>query len=93
MEVPETTVDSQRSRRDTDDIKLKEKLRLAMEKGDKKAQASACDGLAWSYYHKRDYEESKKYGQNLLNISKEVEDETLEASAHSVLAWSYNEDQ
>ena len=93
MEVPETTVDSQRSKWDTDDIKLKEKLRLAREKGDKKAQASACDGLAWSYYYERDYEESKKYGQNLLKISKDVEDETLEASAHSVLAWSYNEDQ
>ena len=93
MEVPETTVDSQRSKRDTDDITLKEKLRLAREKGDKKAQASACDDLAWSYYHERDYEESKKYGQNLLKISKDVEDETLEALAHSVLAWSYNEDQ
>lgn len=50
MEAPQTTLDSERSKRDTDDIKrTKEKLRLAKEEGDKKTQASACDDLARLY--------------------------------------------
>ena len=71
MDVLEAALDSEICKQDTDDIKrAKERLRLAKEKEDKKAQASACDDLAWSYYAIRNYSQSKIYGQELLNISK-----------------------
>ena len=46
--------------------------------------------LAWSCHKSGDYEESKEYGYQFLNIALEVENNELEAKACHVLSWSYH---
>lgn len=45
--------------------------------------------LAWSCHKSEDYEESKEYGNQFLNIAVEVGNKELEAKACNVLSWSY----
>ena len=46
--------------------------------------------LAWSCHKSEDYEESKEYGNQFLNIAVEVGNKELEAKACNVLSWSYH---
>ena len=46
--------------------------------------------LAWSCHKSGDYEESKEYGNQFLNVAVEVGNKELEAKACLVLSWSYH---
>lgn len=92
MEVPKTTLDSERCEGQEKKIKnAKKRLELVVKDKDSEKKASAYDDLAWSYYYVGDYKQSITYGEKLQKISEKMGHKKREANAYHVLAWAYKD--